>query len=281
MSRLKVDGTAKLQHETSVASKSVAVLTQSLPVIPPVAPVPAILACASACVSQVMLVPASFTSGKAKHCVPGAHCDNASLAPEHCANCPLTQTEVPSVQGEEAVSVANCALSFCASNPFWSVKEARLTRLEESTPASPFESLPESWPPGDELPVSPPTGLDEESPPTGPDELESPPMGPNEFSSMPVVVPFSLSPESPLESLPSSRRSKDSFSSSPSSTNSEGSGWAKEKLTDGLNVGATEIDSTGALMLENGVTVAEAKDTVSDGLYASLVDGVLSETLEN
>lgn len=259
----------------------------------------------------MILVPASFTNGKAKHCVPAAHCDKASLPPEHCANCPPTQSEVLSVQGDEAVSAANCALSFCASNPFWRVKEARLILLEESEPIPLLESLPESCPPLGELPESLPTGPDGlESPPPGPDELESPPTGPDELESPPdglnvfwltlvvvpfsstlevvpfsstPVIPFSLLPESPL-SLPSSRRSNDSSSSSPDSV---GSGSATGKLTDGSNVGDTEAVSTGVLMLmgvlmlEKGATDVGAKVTVSGGLDSSLVNGSLSETLES
>lgn len=83
-----------------------------VPVSPPVAPVVAILASASASVSQVTLVPAEFTSGSATHCKPEAHEDKANFPPEHCANSPLTHAEVPSVHGDEFVNVSNCALSF-------------------------------------------------------------------------------------------------------------------------------------------------------------------------
>jgi len=89
-----------------------------VPASPPVAPVAAILASASASVSQVMLVPAELTSGSAKHCSPEEQEDRANFPPEHCANCPSTQAELPSVHDVEVVSVANCALSFWASNPF-------------------------------------------------------------------------------------------------------------------------------------------------------------------
>lgn len=100
------------------------------PVSPPVAPVAAILASASDSVSQVMLVPAEFTNGNATHWSPDEQEDNANLPPEHCANCPLTQADVPSVQADDAVNVSNSALSFCASRPFCKVKAARLWCLE-------------------------------------------------------------------------------------------------------------------------------------------------------
>lgn len=53
------------------------------PVSPPVAPVAAILASASAKVSQVMLVPAELTNGSATHCNPEEHEDRANFPPEH------------------------------------------------------------------------------------------------------------------------------------------------------------------------------------------------------
>ena len=61
------------------------------PVIPPVAPVAAIRASASAVVVQVMLVPAELTKGNAAQIVPPAHWVVSNFPPTHCANAPLTQ----------------------------------------------------------------------------------------------------------------------------------------------------------------------------------------------
>lgn len=59
------------------------VYAQEDPSIPPVAPVAAILDSASAWVSQVILVPALFTSGSAKHCVDAAQAVTCQAPPEH------------------------------------------------------------------------------------------------------------------------------------------------------------------------------------------------------
>lgn len=61
------------------------------PVIPPVAPVAVILLSASSCVSQLMLVPAFFTSGSAKHERPPVQGVVAHLPLTHWANPPWTQ----------------------------------------------------------------------------------------------------------------------------------------------------------------------------------------------
>ena len=105
---------------------------------------------ASACVVQVTLVPGEFTSGSAKHWRPELQGVASNFPFTHCAKLPLTQACSPSsarstsagkyaagqitlpLQGLLAVSVANFALSACASWPFWWAK--------------PFEA--DAWPDG-------------------------------------------------------------------------------------------------------------------------------------
>jgi len=82
----------------------------------------AILCVASAVVSQVIEVPGLLTNGKAWQVRPPAHGVSSKLPLTHCANWPLTQAFWPGVQGELAVSVANCAFSFCAASPLDSAK---------------------------------------------------------------------------------------------------------------------------------------------------------------
>jgi len=89
------------------------------PVIPPATPVAAIRASTSADVSQAILVPGLFTSGSAAQTVPPAHGVSTNDPDTHCANDVPMQASSPTVHDELAVSVLNCAFSFCASSPFW------------------------------------------------------------------------------------------------------------------------------------------------------------------
>jgi len=91
------------------------------PVIPPCAPVAWIRAAASACVVQVMDVPGLLTRGRAAQINELLQGMVTNLPLAHCAKLESMQAFCPSVHGDVAVRVANWALSFCASLPFWSL----------------------------------------------------------------------------------------------------------------------------------------------------------------
>ena len=95
------------------------------PVRPPVAPVAAILWTASASVTQVMLVPALLTRGRAAQVTPldAPQSSRTKEPPTHCAKELPTQAFCPAVHELLAVSVANSAFSFWAACPFASAKE--------------------------------------------------------------------------------------------------------------------------------------------------------------
>jgi len=80
---------------------------EPFPVMPPCAPVASILLKASLWVSQVMLVPALFTRGRAKHDVPPEHWDTSQAPLTHCAKPPCTQACSPSVHESVVFKVAN------------------------------------------------------------------------------------------------------------------------------------------------------------------------------
>ena len=96
--------------------------TQSLPVIPPIAPATAIRALASSCVVHASAVPALLTSGSAKHRVVAAQPMLTNVPPTHIANAPSMQAWSPSVHEAEVVREANWELSFWAERAFWSWK---------------------------------------------------------------------------------------------------------------------------------------------------------------
>lgn len=107
-----------------------------LPVKLASAPAACIRAIASTSVSHAIEVPGLLTSGRATQIVPDAHGVTSHFPPTHCAKsepthegwvsivtavsqCSLTRIErYPPVQESEALKVANCALSCCASNAF-------------------------------------------------------------------------------------------------------------------------------------------------------------------
>jgi len=86
------------------------------------APVAAIRAAASAGVVQVTEVPALFTRGKAKHCVPPAHWVMTNLPLTHWAKPPLTQAGCEPEQGEFGVRAAKEAFEALAFLPLSRVK---------------------------------------------------------------------------------------------------------------------------------------------------------------
>ena len=68
------------------------------PSTPPVAPVAAMRASASACVVHAIDVPAEFTSGSAKHCVPPAQPVATNAPPTHWAKPPATHAFSPAAR---------------------------------------------------------------------------------------------------------------------------------------------------------------------------------------
>ena len=63
-----------------------------------------------------------MTSGSATQTAGAAQAVIANLPPTHCAKLPLTHAFSPSVHADEAVKVANFALSACAAWPLESAK---------------------------------------------------------------------------------------------------------------------------------------------------------------
>jgi hypothetical protein len=91
---LEVVGAASAEEAVAVVDEDDA----PLPVNPPVAPVAAIRASASSWVSHPMLVPALFTSGRAKQEVPAAHCWRDQVPATHCAKEPEMHAWSPSMR---------------------------------------------------------------------------------------------------------------------------------------------------------------------------------------
>lgn len=129
--------------EVALGAKLVVVVTlEGLPfVLVPlaVAPVAAIRELRSACVVQVMLVPAELIRGSAAHIKPDPHEVRTYCPLTHWANSPLTQA-FPEVHGEDVVNDWNWLFKLIASIPFCSTKlpprRLRLGRAvakEEST----------------------------------------------------------------------------------------------------------------------------------------------------
>ena len=65
---------------------------------PPVAPATAMRTSASACVVHAIDVPAEFTSGSAKHCVPPAQPVATNAPPTHWAKPPATHAFSPAAR---------------------------------------------------------------------------------------------------------------------------------------------------------------------------------------
>ena len=96
-------------------------------------------AAASSCVVHASDVPGLLTSGSAKHCVVAAQPMFTNAPLTHIAKPPSMHAWSPSLQLASALSVANCAFSFCASSAFWSWKsdeddDAVEVEVEEAAP---------------------------------------------------------------------------------------------------------------------------------------------------